>query len=1235
MKTCRPPVAHGPALFLAAALIALALPATEARPDHGDRFGDGLDPSRQAAQAEARPEYARPPLTVDCWAKLESRARFNILVAQGPKESAAHWELYTTAGTGSLAAYVPGAEPAILDSKADVCDGKWHACTLIYEADRVRLFVDARAVLDAPIRRGSDAGEPGPLWFGAYPPQSIGCDGQLDEVWIRRGAFAPEAVPAEAFAADEATIGLWHFDEAKEEKFADSSKLDNPAIVGIGPGVPPEFREGAEPSYRTADPSLKVVRLDRSLDESFIAVRLDTMGRIFVGGREAVFVYEPDEHGGYGDCKELFRFPAHSWVGDIAIRGDDLYVATAAAIYRLPGARSKREGITAEKLVWGAPVDLHVTYHGLAFGPQGDLFFNAGDPLLNYGDFRRPDHWGHWTVFNGPEATATPYTGVGGVFRVGPDGEGFRVVAGGLRGTDGLTFDKRYELYTNDNDHESIPDRYTPYRLLHVTPHANFSWPRGWTARRSPDRADLLEIANPGLGRGVPVGQSYYGDRYLPEPYRDALLVAQWGHRMIEAAPIQPRGASFAVEERPLLVAEGRARPVGVTVGRGGRVFATIAYMAQNEGSPTYPSELVMITQEGDPAEHPFEPYDAPTVSADRLWSELSNPSWSRRDPAHREILRRGGDLLVMAIDRLRNLQPDDPARPHLAWLAGASGQPEAGQLLTDLARGNDSAMRLQAVRALAEFPMLGAATDLFTSALDDDDPRVQLAALNALFDRDGRVPEAVVALARSEDTYLRQSASKLLAARASREELAGLLHSEDPATRLAGVLAVGFRLTVPKATAAIPEALPLKYESGNAMFTIPYADGVVNLRNRGRVGSFTMAERWGSVAHSEEEEQLFTLLTQALDDSSDRVRLQSGYFLSLLNDARSELLVAKATGEILARRLAATPPKPVAEIWRVGPFLDGNMARPIEGGPIDLSARFASDQGEIGWARDKAANGTYRLEPAGGAVSYAYFRLQSGASQRANLLVRSDDAVKVWQNGRPVYENAVGSIRGFRNVTGLDLVPGSNDLLIRLRQRPGGSMATIEVQSLANVMIELPEDLGIAGLADRLKASSGSGDAIPPEFLTIDWSKAVRQGDRERGRKLFSADGIGCVKCHAIAPGEAGGGAPSLADAGKRFTVSHLIESVLDPARQVAPVFQGTLVATIDGRVISGLVVNETADAIELLLPDATHSTIAKALIDDRRPMEGSPMPSGLVKSPDELRDLAAFLLGEGVESP
>src|SRR5262249_54790321 len=232
--------------------------------------------------------------------------------------------------------------------------------------------------------------------------------------------------------------------------------------------------------YQPADPRLQVVRLDRSPDESYVAVKADTEGRLFVTGREGLFVFEPDAKGGYGPRQELHRFPPDSWVAGIEVRGDDLYVLTGSALYLFPGGRTKRTGLTPRRLVWGVPLDLHVSCHSLAWGPEGDLYANHGDPLLNYADFSRPDHWGHWPVHTQPEGTKVPYPGAGCVFRVHPDGSGYQVVAGGFRGCFGMAFDLHWNLFTNDNDHESIPDRYTPARLLHVTPYADFAWPRGW-----------------------------------------------------------------------------------------------------------------------------------------------------------------------------------------------------------------------------------------------------------------------------------------------------------------------------------------------------------------------------------------------------------------------------------------------------------------------------------------------------------------------------------------------------------------------------------------------------------------------------------------------------------------------------------------------------------------------------------------------------------------------------------
>ena len=92
--------------------------------------------------------------------------------------------------------------------------------------------------------------------------------------------------------------------------------------------------------YAPADPELKVVRIDSDPKESFLAIELTSAGRLFVGGREALFVYEPSDRSltGYGPRREVYRFPNHTWIYDIAIRGPDVYVLTVSALYVIPDA---------------------------------------------------------------------------------------------------------------------------------------------------------------------------------------------------------------------------------------------------------------------------------------------------------------------------------------------------------------------------------------------------------------------------------------------------------------------------------------------------------------------------------------------------------------------------------------------------------------------------------------------------------------------------------------------------------------------------------------------------------------------------------------------------------------------------------------------------------------------------------------------------------------------------------
>ena len=192
--------------------------------------------------------------------------------------------------------------------------------------------------------------------------------------------------------------------------------------------------------------------------------------------------------------------------------------------------------------------------------------------------------------------------------------------------------------------------------------------------------------------------------------------------------------------------------------------------------------------------------------------------------------------------------------------------------------------------------------------------------------------------------------------------------------------------------------------------------------------------------------------------------------------------------------------------------------------------------------------------------------------------------------------------------------------------RRPADSSVYAAVGPL---VVAFPEKLDSAQWAERLReASSGSAHPIPAEFISIDWSKELPRGDAAQGRRLFGS--LACAKCHAITAGQKGGGAPSLAEARRRFTVAYVVESILIPSKQVAEPFRATTILKHDGRILTGLITAEAADELELLLPDATRQIVRKADVDERSAGTLSPMPQGLVRTPQELRDLLAYLLSD-----
>ena len=172
-------------------------------PSLSPAFGQALRGSMVVA---GRDEFRQRPFTVECWAKLESAAGFNILVACDPKSSADHWELYSYAGSGALSLYQPGRGGEVV-SEVNICDGQWHSLAAVVEPERVRLFVDGKIVKDAPAKPRSGEPVAGDLAIGKLVEGGVGCAGIVDNIRISRGVREIRNVPDRPLAKDEATLG--------------------------------------------------------------------------------------------------------------------------------------------------------------------------------------------------------------------------------------------------------------------------------------------------------------------------------------------------------------------------------------------------------------------------------------------------------------------------------------------------------------------------------------------------------------------------------------------------------------------------------------------------------------------------------------------------------------------------------------------------------------------------------------------------------------------------------------------------------------------------------------------------------------------------------------------------------------------------------------------------------------------------------------------------------------------
>ena len=143
----------------------------------------------------------------------------------------------------------------------------------------------------------------------------------------------------------------------------------------------------------------------------------------------------------------------------------------------------------------------------------------------------------------------------------------------------------------------------------------------------------------------------------------------------------------------------------------------------------------------------------------------------------------------------------------------------------------------------------------------------------------------------------------------------------------------------------------------------------------------------------------------------------------------------------------------------------------------------------------------------------------------------------------------------------------------------------------------------------------------------------AHRANNFEVGQQLFKA--AACIGCHKL-NNQGNNIGPDLTKLPPEYSKVDVLEHLLNPSKKIDKKYQSNIIELTSGKVLTGLITEETDDAIKLIDNPATPekiTTIPKTEIEARTPSEVSIMPKGVLNklTREEIFDLLAFVLGGG----
>jgi putative heme-binding domain-containing protein len=740
----------------------------------------------------------------------------------------------------------------------------------------------------------------------------------------------------------------------------------------------------------------------------------------------------------------------------------------------------------------------------------------------------------------------------------------------------------------------------------------------------APDGVRFVKGLNPGSPKHC--GLEIAGGSHLPESWRGSLLTNDFRGNRVCRFVVSDDGAGFAAREQPELIKTRHVafRPIDIKMGPDGAIYIADWYNPiiqhgevdfRDSRRDHTRGRIWRVTARGRPL---IERPKLLTATSKELLDLLESPDDWTRHHARRVLKERGAHAVLEPLAAwTKALDPADGDYEHqrleALWMYQSLDTPEPRLLDANL-NARDPRVRAAAVRVVAAWlNKLPDPLALLASRVVDESPRVRLEAIRAL----GKIHSlrsadlALSALDLPVDTYLDYAlwlTARELAPTWLPELQAGRFDFSGKPARLVFALQAAGAPGIVKPLLALlqqgkvpPErdesvrtliaALGQPDELGVVLDTVVASPSLSGPRRAGLLSTLVAATRHRKVIPAGDLNRIGILL----DNGDEAIRIAAIRAVGFWKTAALEprlIDLAKATETPEPVRAAAIESLVLAKNPQARAIIDQLTAA---GNP---PARQAV-----------ALAALWELEPKVAAFRTASWlrRLTPEQAEIARIVV---DRV-VERKGAP--ELLAHSLAA-------DNAPIAADV------------AKLAIRQLRDSGRDQPALVSALTKAGRLDAARPKLDVAQMAQLVAD---VTRIGNPARGESIFRRADMTCLKCHAIA-GAGGQVGPSLESIGASAQVDYLIDSLMEPSKNIKENYHAIVAATSDGKVYTGIKLRQTDT--DLVLRDANDHEINIALGSiEEQGNAGSLMPTGLTDSLTraELVDLVSFLSQLGKIGP